>query len=88
MLEQLKKYIRDTNPEEIKSEWRKIEQIGFRGPSVFNEIKNRNMKKQNKNEDILYYPPGYGVMFSIAKALQESKAGKTGKKKGKKDKTK
>lgn len=38
MLEQLKKYIQDTKPEELKKEWEKIEQLGFTGPKAFEYI--------------------------------------------------
>lgn len=38
MLEQLKKYIRDTKPEDLKKEWEKIEKLGFTGPKAFEYI--------------------------------------------------
>jgi hypothetical protein len=38
MLEQLKKYILETKPEDIKKEWEKIEQLGFTGPNAFEYI--------------------------------------------------
>lgn len=38
MIEQLKKYFQDTEIEEIKSEWNKIEQLGFTGPTAFEYV--------------------------------------------------
>jgi hypothetical protein len=38
MLEQLKKYIRETSSDELRQEWEKVEQLGFTGPNAFEYI--------------------------------------------------
>ena len=38
MLEQLKKYLKETKRNEIQEDWKKIEQMGFKGPNAFEYI--------------------------------------------------
>lgn len=46
MLEQLRKYIQETEIEAMKREWHKIEQLGFTGPNAFEylEFLNENQR--------------------------------------------